>query len=82
MIGDFQEALKLKRGSEVMARAVRLRVTHTILNQGGGSGMGEYPRSMTVVLEDGSVWSWDEWTPPQLQPKMLANNFRTEESGF
>ena len=81
-IGDFKFAQTLKRGSEVIARAVRLRVTHVIQTQGGGAGMGEYPLNVIIVLEDGSVWAWDAWTPNSLQPKEIAKSFRSEESGF
>lgn len=81
-IGDFKFAQTLKRGNEVIAGGIRLRVTHVIQTQGGGVGMGEYPPNVTIVLEDGSVWAWDAWTPNYLQPRLIAESFRNQEPGF
>lgn len=79
-IGDFNYAQTIKRGSEVIACGIRLRVTHVIQTKGGG--MGEYPPNVTIVLEDGSVWAWDAWTPNYLQPRLIAESFRNQEPGF
>ena len=82
MICDFTEALRLKRGSELTARGIRLRVTHVIHRRGGGSGMGESSDTVTVVLEDGSVWLWDSWVHANLQPTEVAKNFNYEDGPF
>lgn len=82
MIGSFSEALKLKRGSELVSHGFRRRVTHVIHRRGGGSGMGESSDTVTVVLEDGSVWLWDSWVHANLQPTEVAKNFNYEDGSF
>jgi hypothetical protein len=61
---DYQYAIQLKKGEEVSISGVRYRVTYVEQRNGGGSGMGEYPPSCLVVLNNGAVYRYDPWAVP------------------
>lgn len=57
----YSDAVAIHVPSEVTHKGLRRKVTYRRLTKGGGAGMGEYPASAMIVLNDGTVWvSWSE----------------------
>lgn len=48
--------METKRGDVVMGQ----KVLFAHAKKAGGLGMGEYPDSVYIVLQDGSVWWWTD----------------------
>ena len=55
---DYADFRKLSRGDRVFGSTV----LYADELQGGGVGMGESPNMMTIVLQDGRVYSHDAWS--------------------
>lgn len=64
----FTQARDTKPPFEVIYAGVRREVTYRSSTSSGGAGMGEFPATATLVLDNGMVFVWNEWneTGPQL----------------
>ena len=71
---------ELKRGAEVLWRGLRTRVVHVCAFARGGVGMGEYPASWTIILQNGVVLSCDEWSLDKLN--VLHESFDHENNNL
>lgn len=58
---SFVDIINMPIPCEVYDNAIRKVATYRLHMPGGGSGMGEYPASALLVLNDGTVYLWDAW---------------------
>lgn len=68
---EYSFAQNADRGTEVICRARRLRVTYKMYT----------PEGIELVLEDGSVWRWSS-REFEINPIMVADNFHNKSEGF
>ena len=58
---SMSEADALPCPCEVYESGIRRTLTYCTKTSGGGTGMGEYPATLIVVLSNGHVYEWDAW---------------------
>lgn len=67
----FREVLALHIPCEVFDEGIRKTATYRRHTPSGGSGMGEYPAEVMLVLSDGRVYEWGEWSEVN-KPRLVS----------
>lgn len=58
----YVNLLNMVRGQEIERPTGNTKVLFVVKNKSGGAGMGEYPASVFVVLQNGEVLASDDWS--------------------
>jgi len=78
----YSDAIALHVPSEVIHKGLRRKVTYRTQTERGGTGMGEYPASVMIVLNDGTVWKAEEWAEVSKMTQVDVTQYEQQEISF
>lgn len=81
---SYDELLRMERGHEFIYKGIRRTVYYAEKRKGGGSGMGEYPPTVTVVFSGGLVIDAgpEGWYKKGRHCRVVHEPFGSADHGF